>query len=340
MPEVSIIVPIYNVEKYLKRCIESVLNQTFKDFELILVDDGSPDNCPSICDEYAQKDNRIKVIHKENGGVSSARNAGLNVAQGKYIMFIDGDDYYNFDSVDIMIKIISQNNEDIIAFNYVTVTENDTVLWNRGYNEKIYRFDPENEWLDFITIKVLSNEIGWEIYNKIFKKDVIEKENIRFNEKYKIGEDLMFFLQYLINIKSFKTINYDGYFYLSRDGSAMKTNTESKINDFVNMNFDLYNRIKGKKLKYITRNYYLLFYMSMNIRYMQAGFAKSLEDIKNIEKKHFFRKNTFKIISHSKEVFEHQNRDTQKGVLIENLYYYAYASNQVIKKILLKILRK
>ena len=92
-PLISVIVPIYNVEKYLNRCIESIVNQTYKTLEIILVDDGSPDNCPQICDEWKEKDNRIKVIHKKNGGLSDARNAGLDIAQGEYIAFVDGDDF-------------------------------------------------------------------------------------------------------------------------------------------------------------------------------------------------------------------------------------------------------
>ncbi|OUQ56652.1 hypothetical protein B5E58_10530, partial [Tyzzerella sp. An114] len=91
--KISVIVPIYNVEKYLNRCVDSIINQTYKNLEIILVDDGSPDNCGKICDEYAKKDNRIKVVHKENGGVSSARNVGLNIATGDYIGFVDGDDW-------------------------------------------------------------------------------------------------------------------------------------------------------------------------------------------------------------------------------------------------------
>ena len=92
-PKVSVIVPIYNVEKYLDRCMQSVLNQTLKDIEIIMVDDGSPDNCPSMCDEYARKDNRIKVIHKKNGGLGFARNSGLEIATGEYVAFIDSDDF-------------------------------------------------------------------------------------------------------------------------------------------------------------------------------------------------------------------------------------------------------
>lgn len=99
MPKISIIVPVYNVEKYLRKCIDSILNQTFKDFELILIDDGSTDESGKICDEYNLKDNRIKVIHKENGGLSSARNAGLDIAQGEYIGFVDSDDWIESDQI-------------------------------------------------------------------------------------------------------------------------------------------------------------------------------------------------------------------------------------------------
>ena len=93
MAKVSIVVPIYNVEKYLKQCVESIINQTLKDIEIILVYDCSPDNCPQMCDDYARRDNRIKVLHKKNGGLSSARNAGIEVATGDYIGFVDSDDY-------------------------------------------------------------------------------------------------------------------------------------------------------------------------------------------------------------------------------------------------------
>ena len=97
---ISIVLPIYNVEKYIEKCMDSVLNQTYKNIEVILVDDGSPDRCPKICEEYAKKDNRIKVVHKENGGLSDARNAGIKVANGEYITFIDSDDYIDQDYVE------------------------------------------------------------------------------------------------------------------------------------------------------------------------------------------------------------------------------------------------
>ena len=119
MPEISIIVPIYNVEQYLKRCVDSILAQTFKDFELILVDDGSPDSCPFICDEYARIDSRIKVIHKANGGLSDARNAGLEMAMGNYIAFVDSDDWIASDTYEYLYELIKKNKADVVSGSYV-----------------------------------------------------------------------------------------------------------------------------------------------------------------------------------------------------------------------------
>jgi glycosyltransferase involved in cell wall biosynthesis len=113
MCEISIIVPVYDVEKYLKKCVDSILNQTFKDFELILVDDGSPDNSGAICDQYAEKDSRVRVIHKENGGLSDARNAGIEVARGKYLGFVDSDDFVNEDMYKQLYTSIIENNADL-----------------------------------------------------------------------------------------------------------------------------------------------------------------------------------------------------------------------------------
>lgn len=110
MPQISVIVPIYNVEKYICRCVDSILNQTFTDFECILVDDGSPDNCGRICDEYAKKDRRVKVVHKKNGGLSDARNAGIEVAQGEYLGFVDSDDWIHPQMYEILYKGIIENN--------------------------------------------------------------------------------------------------------------------------------------------------------------------------------------------------------------------------------------
>lgn len=123
MPQISIIVPVYKVEKYLERCVDSILAQTFKDFELILVDDGSPDKCPEICDEYAKKDSRVSVIHRENGGLSVARNTALDIAKGEYIGFVDSDDYIHPQMYEILYKNIVDNNADVSTCDIVEGAE-------------------------------------------------------------------------------------------------------------------------------------------------------------------------------------------------------------------------
>lgn len=121
LPLISIIVPVYKVEKYLTRCVESILRQTYKNFELILVDDGSPDNCPSMCDDFAEKDCRIKVVHKENGGLSDARNFGLDRSSGEYITFVDSDDYIRNDMIEVLYNRIAGDASDLAICNYLCV---------------------------------------------------------------------------------------------------------------------------------------------------------------------------------------------------------------------------
>ena len=117
---ISVIIPVYNVEKYINRCVDSVIHQSYTNLEIILVDDGSPDNCPTICDNYSKQDSRIKVIHKKNGGLSDARNVGIEHSKGKYITFIDSDDYISNDYVEILYKLITKYNSKIaVADNYI-----------------------------------------------------------------------------------------------------------------------------------------------------------------------------------------------------------------------------
>ena len=116
--KISVIVPIYKTEQFLSKCIDSIINQTYKNLEIILVDDGSPDNCPKICDEYAKRDNRIKVIHKENGGLSSARNAGIEIATGDFSAFVDSDDWIDSDMYESLVKLSDEYNADIAECGY------------------------------------------------------------------------------------------------------------------------------------------------------------------------------------------------------------------------------
>ena len=209
-PKISIIVPVYNVEQYLPRCIDSILNQSFADFELLLIDDGSKDKSGAICDEYAAKDSRVRVYHKENGGVSSARNIGLENARGEWLSFIDGDDvitegYFNIrqehEGVDVIIKPYSVVNAD----GRVTCHNNElSILTGK---DKIFRYYVQKR-----------NNALWD---KIIKRKTVGTK--RFNTNVSIGEDFLFFLSVLPNVKSIAFDDTGSYRYFLRQGSAMQS---------------------------------------------------------------------------------------------------------------------
>lgn len=187
-PLISVIVPVYNVEKYLPRCIDSILNQTYKNLEIILVDDGSPDNCPAICDEYAQKDSRIKVIHKANGGVSSARNVGLDVATGEYIGFVDSDDWIEPDMYEFLFMRATDYNVDISrcasVWEYGKGRCEEILTDNE--NENMFLLDGEDLILDLVNG-------AWDegvVWNKLYKKEIVK--NVRFREDIAFCEDCLF----------------------------------------------------------------------------------------------------------------------------------------------------
>ena len=183
---ISIIVPVYNVEKYLNRCFDSILNQTFTDFELILVDDGSTDNSGIICYEYKTKDNRIKVIHKENGGLSSARNAGLDIARGKYIGFVDSDDFINKDMYKILFDTIQANNSDMVICDYYKVNEDDINKFrNLKCNCENIKIKNLNN-LESIDNLFLTGEKFIYAWNKLYKRELFN--DLRY-EKGRIYEN-------------------------------------------------------------------------------------------------------------------------------------------------------
>jgi len=187
METISVIIPIYNVEKFLKQGINSVLNQTYTNLEIILVDDGSKDLSPQICDEYSKLDKRIKVIHKENGGLSTARNAGLDIATGKYIMFLDADDTFEPNSCEVLYKEIEKRDADFVTGNYIHMTY-DGVKWeNPLFDINIYD-NFELSINDYQKSFFVMNSVVW---NKIFKRDFIEKHNLRFIPKA-LAEDAIF----------------------------------------------------------------------------------------------------------------------------------------------------
>lgn len=209
-PLISIIVPVYNVEKYLPKCLDSLVNQTYKNIEIVCVDDGSTDSSGSICDEYAKKDARIKVIHKENGGLSDARNVGLETINGEYVMFIDSDDWIDKDTCDYCINTLKLYDVDLILWSYIREYKNNAKPKRLFMNESRYFDDQEIKEKIFLRCVGLN---GVELRNvenmdsivtawgKLYKRDKIN--NIRFKATTEIGtEDALFNIYVMDNINS------------------------------------------------------------------------------------------------------------------------------------------
>lgn len=215
--KLSIIVPVYNVEPYLRRCIDSILAQTFTDFELILVDDGSPDNCPAICDEYAEKDSRIVVIHKQNGGLSDARNAGLDIARGEYIGFVDSDDFIHPQMYECLINAQAKSNADIVICNSIFVDEEGHPL-NHSFSPLSDSPSSGMEILNTYKDDVSINVHYIVVWNKIYERSLWS--NIRF-PLGKINEDEYVFHHIIGGAKKVVSVSDQLYYYRQTPGSIM-----------------------------------------------------------------------------------------------------------------------
>lgn len=208
---ISVIVPIYNTEKYLHRCIDSILAQTFTDFELLLINDGSKDNSGAICDEYAAKDPRIHVFHKENGGVSSARNVGLDNAKGDYIMFVDSDDYMFPQMCEQMIATIESKKADLVVCG--------TTETGGGYWRPVADNDYTLTQLKENFVELLHTELLSPPWNKIFKRTIIGEQ--RFQEDITFGEDLIFNLEYIDKCNKVSFIKASPFFHEKENADSL-----------------------------------------------------------------------------------------------------------------------
>lgn len=215
--KISVIVPVYNSEKYLHKCIDSVRNQTYLDFELLLINDGSTDRSGEICDEYAVKDKRVKVFHKENGGVSSARNIGLDNAKGKYIVFVDSDDWIEETYLENFFILDKDLETALVLQGFIRELKNgdfrkhllpNRVFYAKEYSELFYSIKLIRKW-PFIA-------------SKLFSSEIIKNNFIRFDEDITYGEDLLFILDYLLFSEKVILVNNANYYYTYQEGSLSR----------------------------------------------------------------------------------------------------------------------
>lgn len=240
--KVSIVIPVYNVEKYLERCLLSIVNQTYSNLEIILVDDGSPDNCPSMCNEWAQKDNRIKVIHKQNEGLGYARNTGIEHATGDYICFFDSDDYIALDTIEKCVHIAKQEGTDIVSFGYNNVNNKQEIYKTTIPCPSKYVYEGKEIHEYFLPNLIAPDIISGEITNlwmsacgSFCRAKVIMDSGWRFvSERTIISEDVYSLLRLYYNVKKVAVIPKAFYYYC--DNAKSLTHTYRK---------DRYIKIKG-----------------------------------------------------------------------------------------------
>ena len=274
---ISVIIPVYNVEKYLEKCVDSIINQTYKNLEIILVDDGATDNSGKMCDEFAKRDSRIKVIHKENGGLSDARNFGLDVATGEYIAFVDSDDFLDKDFYEYLMKLKDKTSSDIVECNFIRAYEEDLDIFefperkeeaiittgNMGALELLMSDDDE----------ISTNAVV--VWNKIYKKSLFD--GIRF-PKGKTHEDQFTTYRLLAKCECFTTSNQFKYGYFQRKNSI--------VNSTFNINrFDTFEAFDNF-LEFFEKNGYNDFKEKILRRYLKTAinFAKLIRKCDSFEK--------------------------------------------------------
>ena len=271
---ISIIVPVYNVERYLKRCVESILNQSYTNIELLLIDDGSKDKSGAICDEYAKKDGRVKVVHKENGGVSIARNLGIEMAQGKYIIFVDSDDWISELNVETHIKALKENDCQLTFSSWEM----------RGLRKAQKKF--ENKVIELFNKNDNTGEILISFnnpWNKLFVTEIIKSNQLKFPVGVKYGEDTYFVWKYLMHCKKICLRQEVLYFYnLLNLKSATRQSFKNKAKwllsdlEVLKQLVDLYDIKDQYKVKTIER------FLSFS---MISGVYELLQNYKNNKEK-------------------------------------------------------
>ncbi len=296
MDLISIIIPVYNVEQYLDRCVESVVNQTYQNLEIILVDDGSPDNCPAMCDEWAKKDARIKVVHKENGGLSDARNAGMDVALGDYIGFVDSDDWIHGDYIKILYNSLIRYNADISACSVNKVYAG--VLEEKVFNDYKSTVFNNKEAMESL---IFGKEFASNVWNKLYSASLLKNELF---VKGKLHEDEYFSYKIFAKINTAVYNNVVLYYYFQRDNSIM--------NSFSIKHFDMADAYI-ERIEFLSKNYpdlvitdkisYLQFLVNSCINAIKFNNIEAVKICKKYVKKLKLTRNELKMLNTKNKLY-------------------------------------
>lgn len=308
---VSIVVPIYNVKKYLEKCIDSLRRQSYKNIEILLIDDGSTDGSSKIVDKYARLDSRVIAIHKPNGGLSDARNVGIDNHKGKYIFFIDSDDYIHQDTIQILMDVAIKTNADIVECGVKYVDDDSQLKWET--NSVAFDLKPYNH--DEAVKRILSYEFKIMAWNKLYKSELFS--DIRFPVG-KIHED-EFTTPYLVDkCKIYVTINNELYAYVQRNNSIMNNKFNYSRLDCIEAH--------EKRINYFNKKYNYIYDNEMNYRYFI-----SLVNLKVLMGNEY--KNSIVCEKLKEEFVLLVKTDSKIGIKIKGLMYYFF-SKQMINRLI------
>ncbi|OFV71345.1 glycosyltransferase family 2 protein [Acetobacterium wieringae] len=261
---VSIIIPVYNTEKYLKRCIDSARNQTYRKIEIILINDGSTDKSKDICDDYCSKDKRIKVVHNKNSGVSSTRNCGLSLANGEFVQFADSDDYLDIHYTENMLRKMKLNSDLVISgYNIVKSSGGQTAITKNNPSIKgdISKKEFKENFGLFFSESLINS-----VCNKIYRNEIIRKQNIVFREEINMGEDLLFNLEYFKHCDKINILDESLYNYTDFVSDSL---TQSYKYNYYNVQKLLYNDIR----KFLKEDNY---YTGHNIKFVENVYIENI----------------------------------------------------------------
>ena len=300
---ISIVIPVYNAEKYLSQCIESILSQTYQNIEVILVDDGSPDSSGIICDNYAKSDSRIVVIHNSNGGVSSARNSGLDKATGDYVTFVDSDDFIDANYIFALYENAIINGSDLSFCKFAKYTDG-KISHQKENLPSVVNLESNESKIDFSKRFFNSKEYIYSSSCRIlYKRSVVQ--NIRFNKKIRIGEDWMFLLNAIFKSSKISCINDVLYFYRTNPSSATQIYLKKYLDNLINVHYELdklFGASKEGKRILGTYNALLCYHACTNEIKGCKGFrSQNIKEIRNSELYHFFKLRKIFSICHAKK---------------------------------------
>lgn len=293
-PKVSIILPVYGVEKYLSRCMKSVLNQTLKEIEIIMVDDGSPDLCPQLCDDFALQDDRVKVIHKTNQGLGFARNSGLEIATGEYIVFVDSDDFVDVDAFEILYNAAKESGVDaVFADAYIECPNG---VWEKRQFTNTKRIISGHEMPKFVLDMIaggkkdIDRPYPMSVWRILYKREIIQNYRLTFlSERAVVSEDLPFQIDFFSHANNVLLLPYSFYHYCLNDSSLTNTFSPVKFERFLTLYLLIKDKVQHIQEGNQRSGRFLVYYTRYHIMDMlKSNYSCKTEHIKRIVNDHIW----------------------------------------------------